>query len=341
MHGGDALSPLFLGLSGLALTDAERGFFRDAAPAGYILFKRNVDTPEQVRRLTDSLRALAGRDDVPILIDQEGGRVARLGPPHWPAFPAGSAFAALYQVAPVSAIEAARHNALALALMLRELGINVDCLPVLDVPQPGAHDIIGDRAYGHDPMQVAALGSAVLRGLEEGGAVGVIKHIPGHGRAAADSHLELPVVTASAEELAIDLEPFAKLRGAPMAMTAHVVYTAFDPDRCASLSPIVIGEVIRKRIGFDGLLMSDDLGMKALAGSFAERTRGVLAAGCDIVLHCSGDMAEMQEVAAAAPADLSAPAAARLDRAMAAAGRAPEGVFAEAIAARDDFLALA
>ena len=311
------------------------------APAGYILFKRNVDMPEQVRRLTDQLRALAGRDDLPILIDQEGGRVARLGPPNWPAFPAGAAFAGLYDIAPVSAIEAARHNALALALMLRELGINVDCLPVLDVPQPGAHDIIGDRALGADPMQVAALGSAMLRGLAQGGAVGVIKHIPGHGRAASDSHLELPVVTASAGELAVDLEPFEKLRDAPMGMTAHVVYTAFDPDRCASLSPVVIGEVIRGRIGFDGLLMSDDLGMKALTGSFAERARGVLDAGCDIVLHCSGDMAEVREIAAAVPSTLSAAAAARLDRAMATTRQAPAGVFADAVAARDGLLALA
>jgi beta-N-acetylhexosaminidase len=339
--GGDALSPLFLGLSGQVLTDAERAFFREAAPAGYILFKRNVATPDQVRRLTDALRDVAGRDDVPILIDQEGGRVARLGSPHWPAFPAGAAFAALYDIAPVSAIEAARHNARALALMLRDLGINVDCLPVLDVPQPGAHDIIGDRALGSDPMQVAALGSAVLRGLSEGGAVGVIKHIPGHGRAGADSHLELPVVTASAEELAVDLEPFIRLRDAPMAMTAHVVFTAFDPERCASLSPLVIGDVIRQHIGFDGLLMSDDLGMKALAGSFAERTRGVLDAGCDVVLHCSGDMAEMQQVAGAAPSRLSDAAASRLDRAMVPARRAPDGVFAEAVAARDGLLALA
>lgn len=335
------MTPLILGLAGPVLTDAERVFFRSVDPAGFILFRRNVDNPAQVRALTDALRDLSGRDDLPILIDQEGGRVARLGAPHWPAFPAGAVFDRLYRIAAVTAIEAARHNARALALMLRALGITVDCLPVLDVLQPGAHDIIGDRALGADPMQVAALGSAVLRGLAEGGAVGVVKHIPGHGRAAADSHLELPVVTADAAALAVDLEPFQRLADAPMAMTAHVVYTAFDADRCASLSPIVIGDIIRGRIGFDGLLMSDDLGMQALSGDFGERTRGVLEAGCDIALHCSSDMAEMEAVAAAAPATLSAIAAARLDRAMAAARRAPKGDFAAAVAARDGLLAVA
>lgn len=335
------MTPLILGLAGPVLTEAERAFFRSVDPAGFILFRRNVDNPAQVRALTDALRDLAGRDDLPILIDQEGGRVARLGAPHWPAFPAGAVFDRLYRIAAVTAIEAARHNARALALMLRDLGITVDCLPVLDVPQPGAHDIIGDRALGADPMQVAALGSAILRGLAEGGAVGVVKHIPGHGRAAADSHLELPVVTADAAALAVDIEPFQRLADAPMAMTAHVVYTAFDPDRCASLSPIVIGDVIRAHIGFDGLLMSDDLGMQALSGDFGERTRGVLAAGCDIALHCSGDMAEMEAVAAAAPTTMTDIGAARLDRAMAAARRAPEGDFAAAVAARDGLLAVA
>ncbi len=335
------MTPLILGLAGPVMTEAERAFFRSVDPAGFILFRRNVDNPAQVRALTDALRDLSGRDDLPILIDQEGGRVARLGAPHWPAFPAGAVFDRLYRIAAVTAIEAARHNALALALMLRELGINVDCLPVLDVPQPGAHDIIGDRALGIDPMQVAALGSAVLRGLTEGGAVGVVKHIPGHGRAAADSHLELPVVRADADALAIDLEPFERLADAPMAMTAHVVYTAFDPDRCASLSPVVIGDIIRGRIGFDGLLMSDDLGMQALSGDFGERTQGVLAAGCDVALHCSGDMAEMEAVAAAAPAAMTDIAVARLDRAMAATRGAPQGDFAAAIAARDGLLAVA
>lgn len=334
------MTPLFLGLEGLTLTDAEKAFFRSVDPAGYILFKRNVADPEQVRALTDALRALSGRDDVPILIDQEGGRVARLQPPHWPAFPPGRVFDALYDIAPVSAIEAARHNARALGLMLADLGITVDCLPLLDVPVPGAHDIIGDRALGHEPMRVAALGKAVVEGLRQGGVVGVVKHIPGHGRAGSDSHVELPVVHASAEELAIDLEPFEKLKDAPMAMTAHVVYTAFDPDRCASLSPIIINDIIRGRIGFDGLLMSDDLGMHALQGSFAERARGVIDAGCDIVLHCSGNMAEMEEVAGAVTG-ITPVAQDRLQRAMASVARDPAASFADAIEKRDVLLALA
>jgi len=291
------MTPLILGLAGPVLTDEERGFFREVDPAGFILFKRNVVDRAQMRALTDALHAIAGRDDVPILIDQEGGRVARMQPPIWPAFPPGAAFDRLYDVAPMSAIEAARANARALGVMLREVGVTVDCLPLLDVRQPGAHDIIGDRALGQEPLRVAALGRATLEGLRAGGVVGVIKHIPGHGRATADSHVELPVVDASAEELETDLQPFMALNRAPMGMTAHVVYTAWDPDRPGSLSPKVIGEIIRGRIGFDGLLMSDDLGMHALEGSFADRTAGVIAAGCDIALHCSGDMAEMQDCA--------------------------------------------
>lgn len=333
------MTPAFLGLEGLALTEAERAFFKSLNPAGYILFRRNVDNPEQLRALTDSLRALSGRDDLPILIDQEGGRVARLQPPHWPVFPAGQAFANLYEISAVSAIEAARHNARALGYMLAELGITVDCLPLLDVPVPGAHDIIGDRALGHEPMRVAALGKAVLEGLAEGGAVGVVKHIPGHGRAFADSHIELPVVQATAAELATDIEPFKKLKDAPMAMTAHVVYSAFDTERCATLSPLVINNIIRGEIGFDGLLMSDDLGMHALQGSFADRTIGVLEAGCDIVLHCSGNLAEMEDVASAL-GEISAAAAVRLERAMAHVGRVSGPDYAESIARRDALLAV-
>jgi beta-N-acetylhexosaminidase len=285
------------GFSGPRLTADERDFFRDAAPAGYILFRRNVEDRAQLRALTDELRALHGRDDVPILIDQEGGRVARMQPPVWPAFPPGERFADLYQVAPASAIAAMEANAQALAVTLREVGINVDCLPLLDVRQPGAHDIIGDRALGSEPMQVAALGRATIEGLRAGGVVGVVKHMPGHGRSMSDSHVELPVVTASAEELESDIEPFRTLANAPMGMTAHVVYTAWDAERPGSLSPVVIGEIVRGRIGFDGLLMSDDLGMHALSGGFDERARGVLAAGCDLALHCSGIMEEMVAVA--------------------------------------------
>jgi beta-N-acetylhexosaminidase len=330
--------PIIFAFAGLELTADERALFKASDPVGFILFKRNIDTPAQVRRLTDALRDLSGHADVPILIDQEGGRVARLGPPHWPAFPAGEAFGRLYETAPLSALEAARVNALALAIMLRDLGINVDCLPLLDVPVPGAHDVIGDRAYGQEPLRVAALGDMTLRGLREGGVVGIVKHIPGHGRAAADSHLELPVVTAPREALEIDLAPFRKLRDAPMAMTAHVKYTALDPDRCASLSPRVIGDVIRGDIGFDGLLMADDLSMKALGGSFAERARGVIAAGCDVALHCSGDFAEMAEIAEAAP-PMTGLARDRLARAMAWADGRSQADPAELAAKRDALLA--
>jgi beta-N-acetylhexosaminidase len=329
------------GLAGLELTDSERDFFRDADPAGFILFKRNCETREQVRRLTDSLRELSGRPDVPILIDQEGGRVARLKPPEWPAFPAAERFAALYQVAPSSAIEAVRANTRAVALMLREVGVNVDALPLLDVRQEGASDIIGDRALGSDPMQVAALGRAVLDGLASAGVVGIVKHIPGHGRALVDSHKELPVVTASEQELEVDLEPFERLSGAPMGMMAHVVYTVWDAERPASMSPTIIREIVRGRIGFDGWLMSDDLGMEALQGDFGARAAGVVAAGCDVALHCSGKMDEMVAVAEAVPA-MAAAAEARMVRAMATAAAPADGSdFAESIATRDALLALA
>jgi beta-N-acetylhexosaminidase len=325
---------------GLELTTDERRFFRDVDPAGFILFRRNCETPEQLLRLTDSLRELTGRTDLPLLIDQEGGRVARMRPPVWPAFPAAERFANLYRAAPSSAIEAVRENARALALMLRSCGINVDALPLLDVRQEGATDIIGDRALGSEPMQVAALGRAVLDGLGSAGVVGIVKHMPGHGRALVDSHKELPVVTASAEELEVDLEPFERLAWAPMGMTAHVVYTVWDPDRPASLSPIVIGDIIRGRIGFDGFLMSDDIGMEALAGDFGSRASGVVAAGCDAALHCSGKMEEMIAVAEAAP-PLSAEGEARLARAMAATMLDFDGPdMAEALAKRDQLLAL-
>ena len=328
------------GPEGLELTRDERLFFRDADPAGFILFRRNCETPEQLQRLTDSLRDLTGRADLPILIDQEGGRVARMRPPVWPAFPAAERFANLYLAAPSSAIEAVRSNARALALMLRSCGINVDALPLLDVRQEGATDIIGDRALGNEPMQVAALGRAVLDGLGSAGVVGIVKHMPGHGRALVDSHKDLPVVTASADELEVDLEPFERLASAPMGMTAHVVYTAWDPQRPASLSPIVIGEIIRGRIGFDGFLMSDDIGMEALAGDFGSRAAGVVAAGCDAALHCSGKMEEMVAVAELTPT-LSPEGEARLARAMAATMLDDDGPnLAEALAKRDQLLAL-
>lgn len=337
------MQPVIFGLEGEVLTERERALFQATDPAGYILFKRNISGEGQLRALTDSLRDLSGREDVPILIDQEGGRVARMQPPVWPAFPKAELFDKLYDIAPISAIEAVRANARAIALVLHKAGVNVNCLPLLDVRQPDAHDIIGDRALGAEPTRIAAMGQAVLEGMASAGVVGIIKHIPGHGRSFADSHLDLPVVQATAEELEIDLAPFVALHDAPMAMTAHIVYPAWDKDRCASLSPIVIGDIIRGRIGFDGLLMSDDLGMKALTGSFGERATGVVRAGCDIALHCSGDFAEMEDITGALGeiGDLSR---LRLDRAMASV----VGVFplagedlATVTAKRDQLLGLA
>jgi beta-N-acetylhexosaminidase len=328
------------GLEGLQLTSGERGFFRDADPAAFILFRRNCETRDQVLKLTDSLRDLTGRADLPILIDQEGGRVARMKPPEWPAFPAAERFADLYRAAPSSAIEAVRSNARALGLMLRSVGVNVNALPLLDVRQEGASDIIGDRALGSEPMQIAALGRAVLDGMASAGVVGIIKHMPGHGRALVDSHKELPVVIASAQELEVDLEPFERLASAPMGMTAHVVYTAWDEEQPASMSLSLIRDIIRERIGFDGFLMSDDIGMEALDGDFGSRGAGVVAAGCDAALHCSGVMEEMIAVAAAVPS-MSAEGEARLARAMATTMIEPDGPgFAEAIEKRDTLLAL-
>jgi beta-N-acetylhexosaminidase len=301
------------GFSGLALTKDERAFFRDVDPAGYIVFARNCGDPEQLKALTASLRELHGRDNVPVLIDQEGGRVLRMKPPAWPASPAMGVFDRLYRKAPSSAIEAARMNARAIALMLIEHGVNVNCAPMLDVRQPDADRIVGDRAYGEEPMQVAAVGRAVLDGMASAGVVGIVKHMPGHGRATVDSHKELPLVTASAEELEIDLEPFVTF---------------------------VIEEIIRGRIGFEGLLMTDDIGMEALDGSPGERSAAALAAGCDLTLHCTGDFAEMQDVARHVGA-MSAGAEERLAKGMAGAGQETAGPdFAEAVRVRDELLAL-
>jgi beta-N-acetylhexosaminidase len=335
------MKPVIYGLSGLALTPDERDFFSEADPLGYILFKRNCGDRAQMRALTDSLRDLSGRSDLPILIDQEGGRVARMQPPEWPAFPAGAAFDALYETAPISAIEAVRANAHALALMLAEVGVNVDCLPLLDVRRPETSNVIGDRSLGSEPMRVAALGKAVIEGLRRGGVVGVMKHMPGHGRAVADSHLELPRVAASAEELETDIAPFASLHGAPMGMTCHVVFEAWDAAHPATLSPRVIGEIVRGRIGFDGLLMTDDIDMKALSGTAGEKAVAALAAGCDVVLDCWARMDEMVEIAGRigeAPPECLA----RLERAMATVASGLElGDSAELIAKRDALLALA
>jgi beta-N-acetylhexosaminidase len=329
------------GFEGLELTKEERAFFRDADPAGFILFKRNCETRDQLRSLTDSLRDLTGRADLPVLIDQEGGRVARMKPPEWPAFPAALRFAELYQLAPSSAIEAARANARAIGLMLRDVGVNVDALPLLDVRQEGASDIIGDRALGNTPMQVAALGRAVLDGLASAGVVGIVKHIPGHGRALVDSHHELPIVTASADDLDEDLEPFERLSSAPMGMMAHVVYTAWDKDHPASQSPTVIEGIVRERIGFGGFLMSDDSNMNALTGTQPERAAACVAAGCDVALPCTGVLADNIAIADVLR-DLSVEGAERLARAMATTMIEPDGPdFAESIATRDNLLALA
>ncbi len=335
------MKPVIFGLSGLTLTDDERAFFKDADPVGYILFKRNVDSREQVRALTDSLRDLSGRADLPILIDQEGGRVQRLQPPVWQQFPAGPDFDRLYDVAPMTAIEASRVNAQATALMLSEIGVNVDCWPLLDVSQPDTTDAIAIRALGHEPMRVAAMGKAIVEGLRAGGVVGVVKHMPGHGRAIVDTHYHLPTVTASEEELEIDLEPFRRLADAPMGMTSHIVFQTWDPERPATLSPVIVEQVIRGKIGFDGLLMTDDIDMKALTGTAGEKAAGAIAAGCDVVLDCWGRMDEMREIAGLLN-DMPAKSLERLDRAMATIkGVTPEGDFDALVAKRDELLALA
>jgi beta-N-acetylhexosaminidase len=314
------------GCAGLELTREEAAFFADVKPWGFILFKRNVESPDQVRRLVDALRATVGRDDAPVLIDQEGGRVQRLGPPHWPVYPTGRAYGQLPANDPLLRREITRLGARLMAHDLAELGINADCVPVLDVPQAGAHDVIGDRAYGDTPEEVALLGRAAAEGLIAGGVLPIIKHIPGHGRSMADSHLDLPVVDAALEDLdAVDFAPFRVLSDMPMAMTAHVVYSAIDPKRPGTTSRKVIKHVIRDSIGFQGLLMSDDLSMKALSGDFKARTKASLAAGCDVVLHCNGDMAEMAPIAEAC-GKLSGKARRRAEGALARLAKRPEPI---------------
>jgi beta-N-acetylhexosaminidase len=335
------MTPAIFGLAGPALTDGERAFFREADPAGYILFGRNVVDRLQLRALTDDLRAIHGRDRLLVSIDQEGGRVARMKPPEWQAFPPGEAFAKLWKLAPASAIEAARVNAEALGLDLHEVGINVDYWPLLDVRHPAAHDVIGDRALGSEPMQVAALGRAVLDGLARAGVTGCVKHMPGHGRAPADSHKELPTVHTDETDLESDVEPFRTLADAPIGMTAHVRFMAWDTQNPATLSPFVIGEVIRKRIGFTGLLLTDDIDMEALSGDVPDCAERAIAAGCDIVLNCWAKMDDMNGIAARLPA-ISEAAAGRLDRALNVAERAPGAADrAQLVAKRDALLELA
>ena len=289
------------GCAGMTLGDAERHLFEASDPVGFVLFARNIDEPGQVRTLVAALRESVGRE-APVLIDQEGGRVARLRPPHWREAPAAARFGELAKLDRFVAAEAAALNSRLLADELLTLGIDVDCLPVLDVPSPDADAVIGDRAYGDTAKLVAMLGRAACGGLLAGGVLPVIKHIPGHGRAGADSHHALPVVTTPVAELErTDFVPFRDLAGMPLAMTAHVIYTDIDRARPATLSPSVIGQVIRGSIGFDGLLLSDDIGMGALSGPMAERGAAALAAGCDVVLHCSGELDEMQAIAADLP----------------------------------------
>jgi beta-N-acetylhexosaminidase len=289
------------GVSGLALTDDERFFLREHQPWGLILFKRNVQTAEQIAALTKEFREIVGRADAPVLIDQEGGRVQRMGPPVWPKYPPAARFNAL-SVSAERKAELVRLSAQLMGLDLRACGINVDCLPVLDVPAPGGHNVIGDRAYAEDPERVALLGGAAAEGLMRAGVLPVMKHVPGHGRAGADSHLELPRVDATLQELeAADFVPFQKLAHLPMAMTAHVVYSAIDPASPATISRKVVQEIIRQAIGFDGLLMSDDLSMKALSGSFKEKTQALFAAGVDMALHCNGNLDEARPVAEVTP----------------------------------------
>jgi beta-N-acetylhexosaminidase len=327
---------VFFGVAGTVLSAEERAFFARSNPLGFIVFKRNCESPEQLRRLVSDMRASIGRPDAPVLIDQEGGRVTRMKPPHWRAAPAAGRFASLARRDLAEAVEATRLNARLIAAELTAAGVTVNCLPVLDLQLDGAHQVIGDRAFGGDPATVTALGRATAAGLLEGGVLPVMKHMPGHGRALVDSHENLPVVETDLATLErTDFVPFRDLASLPWAMTCHVVYTALD-DRPATLSPVVIDRILRGSLGFQGFLVTDDINMNALPGTLAERSAGSLAAGCDAVLHCTGLMAEMEEVAAAVR-PLSDAALSRLE-----AGErrrtAPHPIDFAAIAARIDQL---
>ncbi|ALE17201.1 Beta N-acetyl-glucosaminidase [Altererythrobacter epoxidivorans] len=334
------MTPAIFGIAGPELTADERAFFKEADPVGYILFARNCVDREQLRRLTDDLRVIHGRERLLVSIDQEGGRVARLRPPHWSDFPSGEAFDHLYAIAPASAIEAARANAHAMALELAEMGITVDYHPPLDVRQEGAHDVIGDRALGSDPQQVAAIGRGILDGLAKGGVAGCIKHMPGHGRSMCDTHKEMPTVTASADELESDLAPFRALSDAPIGMTGHLLFTAWDEANPATLSATIIENIIRAKIGFDGLLLTDDIDMQALDGTIPERSARAIAAGCDVVLNCWAKMEDQLGIADVLPA-LSVKGAQRLERALAGTAiRDESDAKAELLAKRDALLAI-
>lgn len=312
---GSASRAFITGLSGLTITPLERAFLREARPFGLIIFKRNISDAKQVADLVGNFRDIVGWE-APVLVDQEGGRVQRLGPPHWPAYPPGAVFSALYDRNPASGLAAARMGAHLIAADLKALGIDVDCLPLADVPVSEADPIIGDRAYGTEPAKVAAIAGAVAEGLLAGGVLPVLKHLPGHGRARADSHKELPVVDTDRATLErTDFAAFQPLKDLPMGMTAHVVFSAIDAHAPATTSVTMVREVIRGFIGFSGLLMSDDVSMGALSGTIAGRSQAALAAGCDVVLHCNGDLAEMSEVASVAP-ELTGIAAERAARAL-------------------------
>src|SRR5664279_976440 len=316
------------GLSGLNVSANERAFLREAQPWGLIIFKRNVNIPQQVTELTKSFRDAVGWA-APVLVDQEGGRVQRLGPPHWPIFPPGARYGAIYDRDVASGLAAARLGGHLIAADLNVLGIDVDCLPLADVTAPGADPVIGDRAYGTEPAKVAAIATAIAQGLLAGGVLPVLKHLPGHGRATADSHARLPVVDVDRATLeASDFAAFRPLAQLPLGMTAHVVFSAIDPVAPATTSVTMVREVIRGFIGFKGLLMSDDVSMKALSGTIAERSRAAFAAGCDVVLHCNGELGEMSAVAGAASA-LQGEAAKRAQAALAQRA-APQTFDAEA-----------
>lgn len=312
------------GCAGTDLTPDERSFFADAQPWGLILFRRNVESPGQLLRLTSAFRDSVGRADAPVLVDQEGGRVQRLGPPHWLPYPSARTLGALRSNSPLVRREVTRLSARLMAHDLRAVGITIDCAPVLDVPLPDAHEVIGDRAYAREPEEVAVLGRAAAEGLLAGGVLPVIKHMPGHGRAKADSHLALPVVDASWDELvARDFPPFEILSDMPAAMTAHVVFTAIDPSGPVTTSRTAFRSVIRGHLGYEGLVFSDDLSMKALSGTLGARASAAIRAGCDIALHCNGVMAEMIEIAACVPA-LRGAARRRAEAAMRRIAHRPE-----------------
>ncbi len=335
------MTPAIFGIAGETLSDDERAFFKASDPVGYILFGRNCASPDQLRALTDELRGIHGRDRTFISIDQEGGRVARLRAPEWTDYPAGEAFDRLYQIAPASAIEAARVNSRAMGAELAAMGINVDFQAPLDVRRAETDNVIGDRSLGSDPVQVAALGRAVIEGLAEAGVTGCLKHMPGHGRAMADSHKELPIVEASAEELVVDIAPFRTLAPrAKIGMSAHIEFTAWDADNPATLSHKVIADIIRGQIGFDGLLLTDDIDMQALDGTIADRSAKAIAAGCDVVLNCWAKIPDMEATVEAVP-PLTQRGAERLADALAA----PTGMITPnerpaLLAKRDALLAL-